>query len=167
MDGNGTSQPFDGSWIPDTVSHFTFPATLWRLVNNPIVNSIYWDVRGHKVIIDQNLFVEQVLSPSGFFSNDSKPFKTNKFCSFIRQLNLYGFKKANKYEACLTVPACHHFFHPHFKRNHPELVCWLKRLTPKNRAKLQAGVEVKSMPLRRTWPIVKNQADSRETTNRG
>ncbi|XP_076866790.1 heat shock factor protein 5 [Brachyhypopomus gauderio] len=41
-----------------------FPAKLWRLVNSPLKRSIRWDSRGDGIIIDQQMFEAELLSPS-------------------------------------------------------------------------------------------------------
>uniref|UniRef100_A0A3Q3VVM1 HSF-type DNA-binding domain-containing protein n=1 Tax=Mola mola TaxID=94237 RepID=A0A3Q3VVM1_MOLML len=71
----------------------TFPAKLWRLVNNPVINSILWDAEGKAVVIDRQLFEVEILSPYGLTAHNADAFKTRNFSSLIRQLNLYGFKK--------------------------------------------------------------------------
>ena len=94
-----------------------FPSKLWRLVNNNDIDAIVWNHHGDGIIVNQNLIGEE------FFSLNS--FKASSASSFVRQLNLYGFKKSqrfNRYE-----PNIHHFFHPNFKRNHPELLPLLRR----------------------------------------
>uniref|UniRef100_A0A7M4EKM9 Heat shock factor protein 5 n=1 Tax=Crocodylus porosus TaxID=8502 RepID=A0A7M4EKM9_CROPO len=122
-----------------------FPAKLWRLVNSPRFRSIRWDARGEGLLIDQPLFEAELLGL----------FKTTNFTSFIRQLNLYGFRKVvlgPPGGSPLAPPASaspagplHHFHSPHFRRDRPDLLVHLKRLTSANKAKLAAGLEVTSL----------------------
>lgn len=134
--------------LPDCINPNNFPAKLWRLVNNPSNKAICWDSMGEFIIIDQRLFERQVLSP-GPTSDSADAFKTTNFSSFVRQLNLYGFRKAdppvrdNRHGDSV---AYHHFHNPNFKRSHPELVASLRRLTVDNKAKLQAGLNVSCRP---------------------
>nr|XP_046267820.1 heat shock factor protein 5 isoform X2 [Scatophagus argus] len=137
--------------LPDTVNPNNFPAKLWRLVNNPANKAIFWDTHGDTIIIDRRLFEQQVLSPGTVPSDNADAFKTTNFSSFVRQLNLYGFKKAessnrDKHHCSRDTGAYHYFYNPNFKRNHPELVASLRRLTVDNKAKMQAGLIVKCRP---------------------
>uniref|UniRef100_A0A8D2FSK3 Heat shock factor protein 5 n=1 Tax=Theropithecus gelada TaxID=9565 RepID=A0A8D2FSK3_THEGE len=106
-----------------------FPAKLWRLVNSPRYRSIRWDGRGEGLLIDQPLFEPEL-------------FKTTNFTSFIRQLNLYGFRKVVLGGPGAAGPGpgpggggpagdgpLHHFHSPHFRRDQPQLLVHLKRLT--------------------------------------
>ncbi|XP_051787204.1 heat shock factor protein 5 [Erpetoichthys calabaricus] len=71
-----------------------FPAKLWRLVNNPEIQSINWNPSAEGVIIiHQKLFESELLSPVKLSVESSDVFKTTNFTSFIRQMNLYGFRK--------------------------------------------------------------------------
>uniref|UniRef100_A0A8D0CSC3 HSF-type DNA-binding domain-containing protein n=1 Tax=Sander lucioperca TaxID=283035 RepID=A0A8D0CSC3_SANLU len=134
--------------LPDSINPNNFPAKLWRLVNNPLNDAICWDKLGQVVVIDQNLFERQILSPSNITTPDNiDAFKTTNFSSFVRQLNLYGFRKADPaVKDTGDNAAYHHFYNPNFQRDQPELVASLRRLTVDNKAKIQAGVNVRSRP---------------------
>ena len=70
-------------------SMLNFPEKLWELVNDPTCDVIEWNRDGKSLVIPnvQN-FITEILN------NPSKPiFKTKNFASFVRQLNLYGFRK--------------------------------------------------------------------------
>ncbi|XP_053860345.1 heat shock factor protein 5-like [Vidua macroura] len=138
--------------LPAGLSASTFPAKLWRLVNSPRVRSVRWDSRARGLLIDRSLFERELLSPGdahGVGGEGAGPapdgFRATHFGSFVRQLNLYGFHK---------VPACVassepgdagswlHFRNPNFRRDRPDLLLRIKRLTRANRQRLAAGLEV-------------------------
>lgn len=151
-----------------------FPAKLWQLVNSPHYRSICWDARGEGLLIDQQLFESELLgaglSCSTAPADDGTAgaadfFKTKNFTSFIRQLNLYGFRKvmmgpvgsvvgpgpgpglgAGTGDGGASTGPLHHFHSPNFRRDRPDLLIHLKRLTRTNKAKLAAGLEVTSRP---------------------
>ncbi|XP_071958423.1 uncharacterized protein [Antedon mediterranea] len=106
------------------VSSTTFPGKLWRLVNNNLFRSIQWSPEGTSVVINSGLFKREVLS-----GGEYGVFKTTNFTSFIRQLNLYGFRKTN---ICSKVAgddssAVHYFQHTYFIRNRSDLLCNVRR----------------------------------------
>ncbi|XP_041949399.1 heat shock factor protein 5 [Alosa sapidissima] len=146
-----------------------FPAKLWRLVNSPNNRSIRWDTCGEGVIIDQQHFEAELLSPVKPDGEASDLFKTTNFTSFIRQLNLYGFRKVvlapgneRPVERDLTLMdgIQHHFHNPNFKKDHPELLVNLKRLTSTNKAKLEAGLEVNCRPPSRFRRLLVNSPET-------
>uniref|UniRef100_A0AAY5E9G9 HSF-type DNA-binding domain-containing protein n=1 Tax=Electrophorus electricus TaxID=8005 RepID=A0AAY5E9G9_ELEEL len=70
----------------------SFPRKLWHIVENETYKSIGWDAQGMCVVIDAELFVNEILRKEG----DSKIFLTTNMKNVLRQLNLYGFKKMGR-----------------------------------------------------------------------
>ncbi|NXU93891.1 HSF5 protein, partial [Xiphorhynchus elegans] len=142
---------------PAGVSPGTFPARLWQLVNSPRVRSVRWDPRAQGLLVDRALFERELLSAGGAAGAGGDvavaapgAFKATNFGSFVRQLNLYGFHKtpalAGAGAAALPGSAgpLLHFCSPYFRRDRPELLVHIKRLTRANRERLAAGLEVRS-----------------------
>uniref|UniRef100_H3DPA0 HSF-type DNA-binding domain-containing protein n=1 Tax=Tetraodon nigroviridis TaxID=99883 RepID=H3DPA0_TETNG len=99
-----------------------FPTKLWRLVNDSSVDAITWNHQGDGIIVNKNLIEKQFLSLNGFKASCSS--------SFVRQLNFYGFKKSQRFNR--DEPNIHHYFHPNFKRNQPELIPLVRRRKPRS-----------------------------------
>lgn len=101
-----------------------FILKLWRMINDPQCDDlIAWSDNGESFI---------VLDPPRFSQQLSKYFKHNNLSSFIRQLNMYGFRKVATIENCGLQPANEdlHFHHPDFIRDHPEKLELIKRKLP-------------------------------------
>ncbi|NXE16847.1 HSF5 protein, partial [Lophotis ruficrista] len=152
---------------PALINPNHFPGKLWKLVDSPSFRSISWDARGEGLLVNQPLFESELLGAglgaAGEAAADAASmFKTKNFTSFIRQLNLYGFRKVvmgslSSVAQGLGLRAgsghnngsegpVHHFHNPNFCRNRPDLLVNLKRLTSANKAKMAAGAEVPSQP---------------------
>ncbi|XP_018414960.1 PREDICTED: heat shock factor protein 5-like [Nanorana parkeri] len=149
----------------DVVNPHNFPAKLWRLVNDPHVCSLQWDSRGEGIIIDQELFESELLAPSREINVTDDLFRTTSFGSFIRQLNLYGFRKLVYGSGASCQPTrnleagnrnLHPFSNSFFRRGHPELLINLKRLTNINKAKMAAGHKVHTRPPNRYQRLLPN-----------
>lgn len=69
--------------VLDKIKNYLFPLKIWFLATDPNFTPINWDISGNYIIIKV-----QELQP--FLSKISR---SNNFNSFIRQLNLYGFRK--------------------------------------------------------------------------
>ncbi|XP_072304727.1 uncharacterized protein [Eucyclogobius newberryi] len=149
--------------LPETMNPDTFPAKLWCMVNDPANVAISWDNTGDFVVICQPLFEEFVLSHC-YKKNEGNfaYFKTTKFSSFVRQLNLYGFKKKEPLSNTDSSSPFLHFLNPNFKRDKPALLINLKRLTVDNKAKMDRGIEVKSRPRRQSHHACHDEEDNSE-----
>jgi hypothetical protein len=103
-----------------------FPMKLWRLANKCTTGSIVWSIAGRSIRIEKNKFVRD------FFQVGRMAFKTEHFASFVRQLNLYGFRKVS---TAVRIPDendepdgdYYEYFHPMFRCNRPELLPLVQR----------------------------------------
>jgi hypothetical protein len=98
-----------------TIKGCKFPTKLWSLVNNPSAGAVKWASTGESIVISSSNF-EQTLRVA-------KIFKSASLATFIRQLNMYGFRKvASLNEHNLSI-----FQHPSFLRGKPDLVKFVQR----------------------------------------
>ncbi|XP_077027809.1 heat shock factor protein 5-like isoform X3 [Agelaius phoeniceus] len=140
--------------LPAGLSASTFPAKLWRLVNSPRVRSVRWDSRAQGLLVDRSLFEQELLSSgdahrAGTEGAGPAPdsFQATHFGSFVRQLNLYGFRKVPGWvgsDEPGDAGGWLHFKNPNFRRDRPDLLLRIKRLTRANRQRLAAGLDVRS-----------------------
>jgi hypothetical protein len=116
-----------------------FLAKLWALVNDPSCDDlIAWDPTGGSFhVYDQARFAREILP---------RYFKHNNFASFIRQLNMYGFRKMSTIEhgSLKNERDDIEFAHPHFIRGQESLLELIKRRAPDNQQKssIQAGIHL-------------------------
>ncbi|XP_027389723.1 heat shock transcription factor, X-linked member 3-like [Bos indicus] len=73
----------------NTVLGLSFPRKLWRIVEDATFTSVHWNDKGDTVVIEADLFQMEVLQHRGV----DQIFETDSIKSFIRELNLYGFRK--------------------------------------------------------------------------
>ncbi|CAN8179613.1 unnamed protein product, partial [Coccothraustes coccothraustes] len=140
--------------LPAGLSASTFPAKLWRLANSPRVRSVRWDSRAQGLLIDRSLFERELLSPGNAHGGGGEgvepvpdSFQATHFGSFVRQLNLYGFYRVRGWvgsDEPADAGGWLHFRNPNFRRDRPDLLLRIKRLTRANRQRLAAGLEVRS-----------------------
>ncbi|XP_043463554.1 heat shock factor protein 2-like [Leptopilina heterotoma] len=98
-----------------------FPQKLWNIVNNNSSDAINWSENGTKILIDYQKLQTEYL----FTTNEM--FKTRNIDSFIRQLNLYGFKKVTTFyrdndSNNLQGSQVHEYLHDYFQANRKELL---------------------------------------------
>ena len=102
-----------------------FLAKLWALVNDASCNDlITWDASGASFhVYDQARFAREILP---------RYFKHNNFASFIRQLNMYGFRKVSTIEhgSLKNERDDIEFSHPNFVRGQESLLELIKRRAP-------------------------------------
>ncbi|XP_076280931.1 LOW QUALITY PROTEIN: uncharacterized protein LOC143209334 [Lasioglossum baleicum] len=105
-----------------------FPQKLWRIVNECETGAIRWSFNGNTILLDYKKFQEQYLDACNSI------FKTKNITSFIRQLNLYGFRKVtshNRDPICNAYnPDVHEFLHENFRVSRPDLLSRVYRKTP-------------------------------------
>ncbi|XP_040121475.1 heat shock transcription factor, X-linked member 3-like [Oryx dammah] len=73
----------------NAVLRLSFPMKLWRIVEDSAFTSVHWNDEGDTVVIEADLFQMEVLQRRG----TDQIFETDSIKSFIRELNLYGFRK--------------------------------------------------------------------------
>uniref|UniRef100_A0A8C6XEL5 HSF-type DNA-binding domain-containing protein n=1 Tax=Naja naja TaxID=35670 RepID=A0A8C6XEL5_NAJNA len=105
------------------VSVPAFLTKLWTLVEDPETNHlICWNTNGTSFhVFDQSQFAKEVLP---------KYFKHNNMASFVRQLNMYGFRKVvNIEQGGLVKPERDdtEFQHLYFLQGHEHLLELIKR----------------------------------------
>ncbi|XP_071594678.1 heat shock factor protein 1 isoform X3 [Heliangelus exortis] len=117
MEGPGAAAVGGGNNVP------AFLTKLWTLVEDPETDSlICWSPSGNSFhVFDQGQFAKEVLP---------KYFKHNNMASFVRQLNMYGFRKVVHIEqGGLVKPEKDdtEFQHPYFIRGQEHLLENIKR----------------------------------------
>uniref|UniRef100_A0A0N4ZN56 HSF_DOMAIN domain-containing protein n=1 Tax=Parastrongyloides trichosuri TaxID=131310 RepID=A0A0N4ZN56_PARTI len=116
-------------WQPASLDEYNtvkkipiFLIKLWNILNNSDLDHIIkWDESGMSFhICKRYIFSKEVLP---------KYFKHNNLNSFIRQLNMYGFRKVATFDKLNTPSSENHyeFCHKYFVRNNFNLLYYIKR----------------------------------------
>ncbi|UJR36288.1 hypothetical protein I4U23_029017 [Adineta vaga] len=139
-DGNhGEYNHPSGQTAQNTITAFL--AKLWALVNDSSCDDlIAWDPSGGSFhVYDQSRFSREILP---------RYFKHNNFASFIRQLNMYGFRKISNIEhgSLKNERDDIEFAHPNFIRGQESLLESIKRRAPEPQLKsnMQGGPNASS-----------------------
>ncbi|XP_077001180.1 heat shock factor protein 3-like [Tamandua tetradactyla] len=103
-----------------------FLTKLWTLVNDPMTDDVIgWSENGQSFyIVDEQTFAKELLP---------KYFKHNNTSSFVRQLNMYGFRKVIALENEMTgqeKKVAMEFQHQFFRKGETNLLEQIKRKAP-------------------------------------
>ncbi|KAI0672847.1 hypothetical protein C8Q78DRAFT_1077168 [Trametes maxima] len=104
-----------------------FLLKLYQIINDPANNEmIRWSDEGDSFyVLKEERFAREVLG---------QWFKHQNFSSFVRQLNLYGFRKVTPLQQGILRmergSESNHFGHPYFRRGQPDLLYLIQRKRP-------------------------------------
>jgi len=124
-----------------------FPAVIWRIVNSCSTGALLWESDGMSIRVDKAKFEDEYLRTQTFF-------KTKNFQSFIRQLNIYGFRKIPTNYPKGQDDAVFVYRHDFFRRGHPELLTEVVRNTAIRRTQRENHIrEVEAKHVRICWML--------------
>jgi len=124
-------------------------------------DAIHWSSDGRSIVITNvEVFKQSVLD------NEAEMFKTKNFTSFVRQLNLYGFRKVpsnGKSDPATNMK----FEHANFRRERPDLMQYIQRtcvVGGKRKGELLTTFSPETRPLaiKKATPILYIKHDNKE-----
>ncbi|XP_012288676.1 heat shock transcription factor, X-linked member 4 [Orussus abietinus] len=116
-----------------------FPQKLWKIINDCKSGAIRWSKGGNSILLDYKMFQDEYLGST------NPVFKTSNITSFIRQLNLYGFRKVTSHSrdpVCNSHnPNVHEFLHDNFRVGRVDLLTRVCRKTGRKMKRSNAIVQ--------------------------
>lgn len=113
------SRPIFKKHTSATSQPLRFPQKLWKIANECQTGAVCWSSDGKSILLRYSLFKEEFMSMKNDF------FKTDNICSFVRQLNLYGFRKVYDHAQKHGYKGnsdLHEFSNTYFQRDRPDLL---------------------------------------------
>ncbi|XP_036125992.1 heat shock transcription factor, X-linked member 3-like [Molossus molossus] len=143
----------EGHSIPLGLS---FPRRLWRIVEDDTFRSVCWSDNGDTVIIEEDLFQREVLCRRG----EEKIFDSDSLKSFIRLLNLYGFRKIRPGHSSVRYPRNRMMIYRNskFQRDKPWLI---EDIKTKGSQMTPAGPATNARPPKKKKPLAPTRSSPR------